>query len=152
LEAGERGSTLVIVPRLGHAGSLAGRIRRRGLAARSLPREWAAAAGRGGVVIGARSAVWASVADLATIIVVDEHDEGLQEERHPTWHARDVAIERARRAGIPCWLLSPSPSLEAVRAADHHRHPSRSRERAAWPVVEVVHQPRREQAAAARDR
>lgn len=138
LEAGERGNTLVIVPRVGRAGSLAGRVRQRGLTARSLPRDWAAAAARGGVVIGARSAVWATVADLATIIVIDEHDEGLQEERHPTWHARDVAIERARRAGIPCWLLSPSPSLEALTAADHQRRPSRSRERAAWPVVEII--------------
>ncbi len=138
LEAAERGSTLVVVPRVGQARSLAGRLRQRGVTARSLPRDWAAAAGRGGVVIGARSAVWASVADLSTIIVVDEHDESLQEERHPTWHARDVAVERARRAGIPCWLLSPSPSLEAVAAADHQRTPARARERAAWPVVDVV--------------
>lgn len=137
-EAGQRGSALVIVPRVGLARSLAGRLRQRGITARSLPRDWAAAAGRGGVVIGARSAVWASVADLATIVVVDEHDESLQEERHPTWHARDVAIERARRAGIPCWMLSSSPSLEAVTAADHVRTPARARERASWPVVEIV--------------
>ncbi len=137
-EAAGRGSCLVIVPRLAEARALAGRLRQRGLAVRVHPRDWAAAASRGGVVLGARSAVWASVADLALIAVVDEHDEGLQEERHPTWHARDVAVERARRAGIPCWLLSPSPTLEAVHRADHRREPARARERQAWPVVEPV--------------
>ena len=72
------------------------------------------------------------------IVVVDEHDEGLQEERAPTWHARDVAIERARRAGIPCVLLSPCPSLEALDAADRVVEPSRAEERAGWPILDVV--------------
>ncbi|MEM8923653.1 MAG: hypothetical protein AAGD35_09110 [Actinomycetota bacterium] len=137
-EAAERGSALVVVPSLQQARSLAGRLRRRNIAARVHPDDWAAAAGRGGVVIGARSAVWATVADLATIIVVDEHDEAHQNYQHPTWHARDVAVERARRAGIGCWLLSPAPTLEALAVADHQRSPARARERAAWPVVEVI--------------
>ena len=51
------------------------------------------------VVVGARAAAWAPVADLAAVVVLDEHDEAYQEERAPTWHARDVAVERARRAG-----------------------------------------------------
>ena len=52
----------------------------------------------------------------AAIVVVDEHDEMLQSESSPTWHAREVAIERARRAGVPCLLVSPCPSLEALGA------------------------------------
>jgi primosomal protein N' (replication factor Y) (superfamily II helicase) len=133
-----RGSVLVVTPRVDTARHLGGRLRERGFTVRVHPREWAAAAGRGGVVIGARSAVWARVAELAAIVVLDEHDESLQEERNPTWHARDVAIERARRAGIPCVLLSPCPSLAALALADRSIEPSRTSERAGWPVVEVV--------------
>jgi primosomal protein N' (replication factor Y) (superfamily II helicase) len=65
-------------------------------------------------VVGARAAAWAPAPDLAAVVVLDEHDEVWQEERVPTWHARDVAIERARRAGVPCVLVSPTPSLEAL--------------------------------------
>ncbi|MEZ5408740.1 MAG: hypothetical protein R2761_11995 [Acidimicrobiales bacterium] len=140
-----RGSVLVITPRLGAAGHLAGRLRRLGLGARVHPRDWPTAAARGGVVVGARSTVWARVPDLAGIVVLDEHDESLQEERNPTWHARDVAVERARRAGVPCVLASPCPSLAALAlAGDELRTPSRSAERAGWPVVELVDRRREE--------
>lgn len=91
------------------------------------------------MVLGARSAVWARVPDLASIVVLDEHDESLQEERNPTWHGRDVAIERAARSGIPCYLVSPVPSLAALAAATADvSTQSRSVERAGWPIVELV--------------
>jgi primosomal protein N' (replication factor Y) len=61
--------------------------------------------------------VFAPLPVLAAVVVVDEHDEGLQNESSPTWHAREVAIERARRAGVPCLLVSPCPSLEALASA-----------------------------------
>jgi primosomal protein N' (replication factor Y) len=48
-----------------------------------------------------------------------------------------VAVERARRAGVPCVLTSPCPSLEALAVADLLA-PARADERAGWPVVEVV--------------
>lgn len=134
-----QGSVLVITPRLGAAGHLVGRLRRLGLGARLHPRDWLTAAARGGVVVGARSAVWARVPELAGIVVLDEHDESLQEERNPTWHTREVAVERARRAGVPCVLASPCPSLAALAlAGDELDTPSRSAERAGWPVVELV--------------
>lgn len=133
------GDTLVVTPRAAQAAALAGDLRRRGLTTRLHPRDWAAAAGRGGIVLGARSAVWARVPALAAIVVVDEHDEALQEERNPTWHARDVALERAARASVPCTLVSPAPSLAALEAVgDRVSAPSRSTERAGWPIVEVV--------------
>ena len=90
------------------------------------------------VVEGRRSAVWASVDRFEAIVVVDEHDEGLKEERVPAWHARDVAIERARRAGVPCVLISPCPSLDALAAADRVIEPSRADERAGWPILDVI--------------
>jgi primosomal protein N' (replication factor Y) len=74
---------------------------------------------------------------VAAIVVVDEHDEGLQEEGSPTWHARDVVIERGRRAGAPVLLISPCPTLEALEFGPLTR-PPHEREREGWPIVEVV--------------
>jgi primosomal protein N' (replication factor Y) len=90
------------------------------------------------VVDGRRSSVWATVPSLGAIVVHDEHDEGLKEERIPAWHARDVAVERARRAGVPCVLLSPCPSLEALAVADRVVEPTTAEERAGWPILDVV--------------
>ena len=53
-------------------------------------------------------------------VVIDEHDETLQEERSPTWHARDVLVERARRAGVPVLATSPCPSVTG-RGGDRRR-------------------------------
>jgi primosomal protein N' (replication factor Y) len=83
--------------------------------------------------------VWAPVAGLAAVVVLDEHDEALKEEQTVCWHARDVAVERARRAGVPCVLVSPAPTLEALDACGGQPLvPSRSSERSAWPLLEVV--------------
>lgn len=90
------------------------------------------------VVDARRSSVWAPVSGFEAIVVLDEHDEGLKEERVPTWHARDVAVERARRAGVPCVLVSPCPSLEALALADRVVTPSTAEERAGWPILDVV--------------
>ena len=84
---------------------------------RSPRRDWALGAA-GATVVGTRAAAWAPVADLAAVVVLDEHDEAHQQEQAPTWHARDVAIERARRAGVPCVLTSPCPTLEALAWGD----------------------------------
>ncbi|MDP8936950.1 MAG: hypothetical protein M3O23_04360, partial [Actinomycetota bacterium] len=91
----------------------------------------------GCVAIGARAAAWAPRPALGAVVVLDEHDEGYQEERAPTWHARDVAVERARRAGVPCVLTSPCPSLEALSTTELLT-PARADERTGWPAVEVV--------------
>jgi primosomal protein N' (replication factor Y) len=93
------------------------------------------------VVIGTRSAAWAPCPDLAAAIVIDEHDESLQDERAPTWHARDVVVERCRRADVPCVLVSPIPTLVAVDDYSGDGgvvHPPPLRERRGWPRVTVV--------------
>lgn len=133
-------SALVIAPQVGVGQQIAGQLARHGLAVRSNRTDWMAAASRGGVVVGARSAIWATVADLGAIIVLDEHDEAHQEERNPTWHSRDVAIERGRTLGIPVVFASPCPSITAVVSADKMLEPSRDDEKASWPIVEVVDQ------------
>lgn len=144
-EAVARGAVLVIHPSIDEARRLAARLRQAGYSTALHPDQWARAASGVDVVIGGRSAVWAPCAGMRSIVVLDEHDEALQEERSPTWHARDVAIERARRAGVPCVLVSPCPSAVAVHwAADSFRRPAVSDEREGWPILELVDRTREE--------
>ncbi len=131
------GDCLVIVPDVRRAHRLAGGLRRRGVRVHLQPNQWSGGF-TGGLVVGARSAVWAPVADLRSVVVLDEHDESLQAERVPTWHAREVAIERARRAGARCLLVSPVPSLAARHLADRLIRAPRSVQRQGWPITEVV--------------
>ena len=136
LAAARRGNALILVPSAQRATWLSRRLANEGAAVAQMPDGWARAAA-GATVVGGRSAAWAPMADLAAVVVFDEHDEVYQDERTPTWNARDVAIERARRAGVPCVLVSPSPSLEALEWGELFA-PDRSVERAGWPRVEVV--------------
>jgi primosomal protein N' (replication factor Y) len=117
---------------------LAARLRRAGRDVALMPRDWARAAAGGCAVVGSRAAAWAPLPSLSAAVVVDEHDEAYQEERAPTWNARDVVIERARRAGVPCTLVSPCPSLAALAVADVVADPGRAEERGGWPVLEVA--------------
>jgi primosomal protein N' (replication factor Y) len=137
--ANARGRTLVVVPSIARAQAMAAALRRRGLRVAVVPEQWPAAAGGVDVVIGARAAAWAPCPELAAVVVIDEHDEALQEERAPTWHARDVVIERGRRAGAAVLLTSPCPTVAGVAAAGSG--PARlpvAAERAGWPIVDVV--------------
>jgi len=130
------GPTLLVVPTLVQAGRLAAEARRMGFTTAMYPDDWSAAASGVDVVIGARSTVWASVPKLSSIVVIDEHDDTLQEERSPTWHARDVAVERARRAGVPCLLVSPVPTISARQwAGDRY---AVTDDVGQWPSVRVI--------------
>jgi primosomal protein N' (replication factor Y) len=137
LAAAALGPTLVVAPSHATAQVLAARLRRAGVTVALLPREWARAAAGAQVVVGARAAAWAPVPGLAAAVVLDEHEEVHQEEASPTWNARDVVAERARRAGVPCIWTSPCPSLEA-QAWGEVVAPDRTTERAGWPAVDVV--------------
>ncbi len=130
------GPALILCPTAAQAHRVATRLRQAGTPIAVHPQDWARGAA-GTTVVGTRAAAWAPVAGLAAVVVLDEHDEAHQQEQAPTWHARDVAAERAARAGAPCVLTSPSPTLEAL-AWGQLLVPDRSRERAGWPVVEVV--------------
>jgi primosomal protein N' (replication factor Y) (superfamily II helicase) len=135
------GPTLVVVPEHDVASLLATRLRRAGLSVAHVPDDWPAAAAGVDVVIGTRSAAWAPCRGLAAAVVIDEHDEALQEERTPTWHAREVVVERCRRAGVPFVLVSPAPTLTAVVEYAGNGgvvHAPRARERSGWPQVTVV--------------
>jgi primosomal protein N' (replication factor Y) len=102
-----------------------------------LPGQWAQARAGGGVVVGSRAAAFAPLPVLGAAVVLDAHDEAYHEERSPTWCAWQVAVERARRQGAPCALVSPCPTLDVLEAG-RLVAPSRHDERAGWPPVEVV--------------
>ena len=70
-------------------------------------------AGYPGVVVGARSALFLPFAKLGVIIVDEEHDAGYKQEEQFIYHARDMAILRAKHAKCPIVLASATPSLES---------------------------------------
>ena len=133
----ERGPILVAAPTLPMVRAHARDLRRAGVPVAMLPDDWAMARSGWSSVLGSRAAAWAPIAAPGAIVVLDEHDEALAQEQAPTWHARDVLVERARRLGIPCVLVSPIPSLEAMACGPVLTLP-RSTERAGWPTVTVI--------------
>jgi primosomal protein N' (replication factor Y) len=136
LAAAARGPALVLCATGPQARRVAAGLRRAGVPVAQHPRDWAAGAA-GATVVGTRAAAWAPVGGLAAVVVLDEHDEAHQQTQAPTWHARDVAAERARRAGVPCVCTSATPSLEAL-AWGRLLTPPRTDERDGWPIVDVV--------------
>ncbi len=71
------------------------------------------ASGEAGVAVGARSAIFAPARKLGLIIVDEEHEGSFKQENTPRYHARDVAVMRARMLDIPVILGSATPSLES---------------------------------------
>jgi len=74
----------------------------------------AVAEGGAQVVVGARSALFLPYRDLGLIVVDEEHDQAFKQEDGVIYHARDMAIVRARLGRIPTVLVSATPSLETV--------------------------------------
>lgn len=69
------------------------------------------------IVIGARSAVFAPLSDIGIIIIDEEHSETYKSEMSPRYHAREVAIERAKMSGAVTLLASATPSIESYTKA-----------------------------------
>ena len=94
------------------------------------------------VVAGTRSAVFAPVRELALVIVDEEQDSSYKQEETPRYHARDVAVIRAKMAGAAVVLGSATPSLESYYNAKKHKYalielPDRVEKRP-LPEVEIV--------------
>jgi len=75
--------------------------------------------GRYKVVIGARSALFAPLADLGLIVIDEEHENTYKEGSAPRYDARDVAAMRARLSGAVLVLGSATPRLESRYACVH---------------------------------
>lgn len=81
-------------------------------------RQWQSiAAGQKWVVVGARSAVFAPTPHLGLIVMDEEHDDSFKQDTLLRYHARDVAIWRARQEKVPVVLGSATPSLESWHRA-----------------------------------
>ena len=98
--------------------------------------------GEARVVVGTRSAVFAPVPDLALIIVDEEHDSSYKQEETPRYHARDVAVVRAKMANAVVLLGSATPSLESYFNAKRNKYalialPDRVEQRP-LPEVEII--------------
>ncbi len=129
---------MVLVPEIALTPLLCGRFEGRfpgrvavvhsGLAAGEKLRAWRrvrAAPGEPGaadIVVGARSAVFAPMPRLGLVVVDEEHDDSYKQDEGVRYHARDLAVLRASRAGCACVLGSATPSLESVQNAVRGRY------------------------------
>jgi len=71
------------------------------------------ASGQVQVIVGARSAIFAPTRNLGLIVIDEEHEGTFKQDSTPRYHARDVAVMRARLGEIPILLGSATPSLES---------------------------------------
>ncbi|MEL6950696.1 MAG: primosomal protein N' [Pseudomonadota bacterium] len=144
---------LVLVPEIGLTPQLARRFERRlgrhvallhsELSDGERTRNWLAArSGAADVVLGTRSAVFAPLMRPGLIIVDEEHDASLKQHEGFRYHARDLAVWRARRLDVPAVLGSATPSLESLdnaRAGRYHRAVMADRAGGAQaPAIRVV--------------
>lgn len=117
---------LLLVPEIGLTPQLLASVRARfqapvallhsGLSDQERLAAWLMArAGRASIVIGTRSAVFAPLRFPGVIIVDEEHDASYKQQDGFHYHARDVAVMRAHRLGIPIVLGSATPSLDSLR-------------------------------------
>ena len=94
------------------------------------------------MVVGTRSAVFAPVSNLALLIVDEEQDASYKQEETPRYHARDVAVMRAKMANAVVVVGSATPSLESYFNAKSNKYvllelPERVEKRP-LPEVEIV--------------
>jgi primosomal protein N' (replication factor Y) (superfamily II helicase) len=133
LEAGRQ--ALVLTPEIGLTPQLELRFRERfgdavalfhsGLTEKARADAWhAARAGRCRVLVGTRSAVFTPLPQLGLVVVDEEHDPSYKQQEGFRYSARDVAIVRGQRAGVPVILGSATPSLESLHnvARGRYRH------------------------------
>lgn len=70
--------------------------------------------GQAGVLLGTRSAIWTPLKKPGIFIIDEEHDPSYKQQEGFRYSARDVAIVRARDAGVPVVLGSATPSIESL--------------------------------------
>lgn len=124
---------LVLVPEIGLTPQTLARFRARlgvpvaafhsGLADGERARAWAAmATGRARVLVGTRSAVFCPLPEAGLLVVDEEHDGSYKQQDGIRYHARDLALVRASKLGVPVLLGSATPSLESLHNAHSGRY------------------------------
>jgi primosomal protein N' (replication factor Y) len=100
------------------------------------------AEGAAPVVVGARSALFLPFPDLGLVVVDEEHETAFKQEEGVIYHARDMAVVRARFAEAACVLVSATPSLETLTNAEtgryDHLHLTERHGSAGLPRVEAI--------------
>ncbi len=131
LEAGRQ--ALVLLPEIALSSQWLERFERRfgvapavwhsDLGSRTRRVTWRAVAeGLAPVVVGARSALFLPFPDLGLIVVDEEHETAFKQEDGVVYHARDMAVVRARLSDAPAVLVSATPSLETLANVEAGRY------------------------------
>jgi primosomal protein N' (replication factor Y) (superfamily II helicase) len=128
------GQVLMLVPEINLTPQLEMRVRaalpraravtlHSGLADGERRSHWQAAArGDADLVLGTRLSVYCALPRLALVVVDEEHDASYKQQDGVRYHARDVAVWRARSRGVPIVLGSATPSLESYAQAHAGRY------------------------------
>ena len=147
------GQALLLVPEINLTPQLYSRVTDRfgadrvvslhsGLAEGERLERWLRAArGDAAIVVGTRLAIFTPMPRLALVVVDEEHDTSYKQQEGHRYHARDLALVRAKSRGVPVVLGSATPSLETVRHADDGRYrrlPLRVRAGGSVPRVRIL--------------
>lgn len=115
-----------------------------GLTDRSRADQWLSAhTGDARIILGTRMAIMASIPNLKAIVVDEEHDLSYKQQEGVRYSARDLAIWRAKKIGIPVLLVSATPSLETWFNAEESRYQkltlsNRAAKDSEPPIIELV--------------
>ncbi len=147
------GQVLILVPEIGLTLQLVRRIKARlggqiavmhsNLNASESAQAWLAASnGTAQIIVGTRSAVFLPFKNLGLIIVDEEHDLSFKQQEGFLYHARDIAVYRAKRASIPIILGSATPSFESQHNVNTKKYQklvlSQRARQAEIPQVELI--------------
>ncbi|MCB9960694.1 MAG: primosomal protein N' [Hyphomonas sp.] len=133
LKADPEAQVLVLLPEIALTQAILSRFEARfgappapwhsGLSDKERRRTWRETAhGRARIVIGARSALFLPFRKLKLVIVDEEHDGSFKQEEGVTYHARDMAVMRAKLEDAAVILASATPSLETIVNAESGRY------------------------------
>jgi primosomal protein N' (replication factor Y) len=131
IEAGRQ--ALILLPEIALSAQFLARFERRfgtapalwhsDLASRTRRITWRAVAeGQAQAIVGARSALFLPFPDLGLVIVDEEHETAFKQEDGVVYHARDMAVVRARFSSAPAILVSATPSLETLANVEAGRY------------------------------